>query len=84
VFLIVGRKRGKSRPAISLQLPFVRDQRFKADAAVSSHAAVCDSAFLEELDQRRPGDIEHVSKERVKMSAEELSNLAKAIGAKFL
>ena len=59
-FLIVGCEFGEHRPAFGVRAPLVGHERFEPNPAVSTDTAILDLAFVEELDQRRTGDVQHV------------------------
>jgi hypothetical protein len=59
-FLVVGGEIGEDCPALGIRASLVGHQRFEADAAVRTDAAIFDLALVEKLNQRRARDVQHV------------------------
>ncbi len=59
-FLIVRRQCRQGRSPVRIGPALVRHQSFESDAAMRTDAAEFDFSLVEKLDQRRPGNVQHV------------------------
>jgi hypothetical protein len=60
--LIISGELGQGGLSVGICVSFELHDRFEADAPMGAHSAVVDFPFIEQLDQRRARDIEHVGR----------------------